>query len=116
MQPSPCEELITHRTLLRKVPMQEEQNTLPPGYIDLGYVAMHAAKLRKYTADIHRFQAYLGLVLELERTEPNTKESNAVFSKAGDIDLLALTCRELGDAVNASVKALEAEPHHPALT
>ena len=83
-------------------------DTLPAGYVDLGFMAMHVADLRRHTADIYRFQTYLGLALELEAHEPNTEEYLAVVEKAVDTDALALTCRELAELSLSTASALEA--------
>ena len=83
-------------------------NELPADYVDLGWVAMQIVELRKHTTDIHRFQKYLGLALELDTHEPNTEEYLAVVEKAGDIEALALTCRELGELSLSGASALEA--------
>ena len=72
-------------------------NELPADYVDLGWVAMQIVELRKHTTDIHRFQKYLGLALELDTHEPNTEEYLAVVEKAGDREALGLTCIELSE-------------------
>ena len=71
--------------------------TLPAGYVDLHFMAMHVANLRKHTSDIHRMQKYLPLAIELSSTEPFSPESLAVFEKADCKENLLLTCRELGE-------------------
>ena len=82
-------------------------NTLPTGYVDLGFIAMHVADLRRHTADLYRFQKYLGLALELKQTEPYSDESFAVVDKAGDIEALVLTCKELSKVWLEASKATE---------
>ena len=69
--------------------------SLPAGYVDLGFMAIHIADLRKHTADIHRFQKYVGFALELEPTEPRSDEWLAVVERAGDAEALMETVREL---------------------
>ena len=71
-------------------------NTLPAGYVDLGYAAMHVSELRKHTADINRFQKYLPLAVEISATEPFSDESWALFDKTDCAKSLAQTCVELG--------------------
>ena len=80
--------------------MNESTHELPAGYIDFcGLVAIHLAELRKHTTDIHRFQKYVGLALELEPTENGTEEWLSVVEKADDIEALMLTCREIYEAL-----------------
>ena len=88
--------------------MNESTHELPAGYVDLGFGAMHVAELRKYTTDIYRFQECVGLALELETREPNTEEWLAVVEKAGDIEALALTCRELSEVLLEVFSQLDA--------
>jgi len=71
-------------------------SALPAGYLNLGFMAMHVAKLRKHTGDINRFQKYLPLAVEISETEPFSEESLALFDRADCRESLALTCVELG--------------------
>lgn len=81
---------------------------LPAGYVDLGFMAIHIADLRKHTADIHRFQKYVGLAIELEPTAPHSAESVAVAEKADCEESLRLTCRELAQLWLLTAADLEA--------
>ena len=99
---------IEHRDAQLQEQIAERQGmSLPAGFVDLGCAVMHVRQLRKHTSNLHRFQKYLPLAIELEPTVPHTQEWFAVVSKAGDIDALELTCRELADALNAQAKAIE---------
>ena len=82
--------------------------SLPAGYVDLGFMAMHTAKLRKHTTDIHRFQKYVSLAVELEPTAPHSAESVAVFERADCEESLRLTCRELAQMWLLTAADLEA--------
>ena len=81
---------------------------LPAGYVDLGFMAIHIADLRKHTADIHRFQKYVGLALELEPTETYSAEWVAVAERADCEESLRLTCRELAQLWLLTAADLEA--------
>jgi len=70
---------------------------LPAGYVELRGVAVHVARLRRYTTDIHRFMQYLPFVEDLESLGAATPAWRARLRqmKRDEIKGVQVTSREL---------------------
>lgn len=78
--------------------IQMDPNNMPAGWVNLGYVALHVAKLRKFTTDLQRFIRWTPVATALQPLKAGSKEAWDLIDKEcvsqQEINDLAETLRE----------------------